>query len=555
MTNAVIQFHPDGFDTGGARLMGRQAAGESFVRGFLRHAEVDRFRFWNWGALPTEQLDPLLRRIHPTDRPVDWLARHELSRIAETGCLFTPTPANTTEAWNRRIMGATSYSICGITHTTASAGAMDAVANMLLAPVEPWDALICTSRAVVTSLNQLLVGTAEYLRERLAPTAWPKLRLETIPLGVNAADFARDEGHRQAWRDRLGVADEDIVVLFVGRFSYHGKMNQLPMAIALERAARASGKRVHWVWSGWADNPSVEGVIKEFVARHAPSVTTHYLDGRSPEVRFPIWSAADVFFSLSDNIQETFGLTPVEAMAASLPSVVSDWDGYRDTVRHEIDGFRVPTRTARPGLGTDIALHFANTWINYDHYIGQASQFAAVDVDAAAEALQRLFEDPELRAKMGAAGKARATGELDWSAIIPRYQALWAELGEIRRAAPRQGPKPLNPWRPDPFSLFACYPTGPTTPDTLVHLAPGMTPDAAAALLDEPSIAYAEPATPNRGEIRALIARLAEVELLTVADLVADFPPHRRGVIERGVTWLAKYGCVALTPIPQVPRG
>ena len=56
-----------------------------------------------------------------------------------------------------------------------------------------------------------------------------------------------------------------------------------------------------------------------------------------------MWSAADVFTSLSDNIQESFGLTPIEAMASGLPVLVSDWDGYRDTVTHGAEGLVVPT--------------------------------------------------------------------------------------------------------------------------------------------------------------------------------------------------------------------
>ena len=54
-------------------------------------------------------------------------------------------------------------------------------------------------------------------------------------------------------------------------------------------------------------------------------------------------AASDLFVSPVDNVQETFGLTPIEAMAAGLPSVVSDWDGYRDTVQHVEHGFRIPT--------------------------------------------------------------------------------------------------------------------------------------------------------------------------------------------------------------------
>src|SRR3546814_3034291 len=67
------------------------------------------------------------------------------------------------------------------------------------------------------------------------------------------------------------------------------------------------------------------------------------------------WAAADVFVSLSDNIQESFGITPVEAMAAGLPCIVSDWDGYRDTVVDGETGILVPTWVPPAGAGAGIA--------------------------------------------------------------------------------------------------------------------------------------------------------------------------------------------------------
>ena len=41
--NAAIQYQKDGFHTSGPRLMGRHAAGEGFLKGFARHADVERF--------------------------------------------------------------------------------------------------------------------------------------------------------------------------------------------------------------------------------------------------------------------------------------------------------------------------------------------------------------------------------------------------------------------------------------------------------------------------------------------------------------------------------
>ena len=85
------------------------------------------------------------------------------------------------------------------------------------------------------------------------------------------------------------------------------------------------------------------------------------VDGRPADTRFSIWSVADIFISFSDNIQETFGLTPVEAMAAGLPSVVTDWDGYRDTVRHGIDQHFVPLHIR------EFLRHFSGNLIPHHH--------------------------------------------------------------------------------------------------------------------------------------------------------------------------------------------
>ena len=62
------------------------------------------------------------------------------------------------------------------------------------------------------------------------------------------------------------------------------------------------------------------------------------------------------FLSLVDNPQETFGLAPVEAMAAGVPVVVSDWDGYRYTVSDGVEGFLIPTLApANAGQGEELA--------------------------------------------------------------------------------------------------------------------------------------------------------------------------------------------------------
>jgi hypothetical protein len=46
--NAAIWYAQDGFDPGSKGINGRRVAGESFLKGFLRHADVDEFVIRNF---------------------------------------------------------------------------------------------------------------------------------------------------------------------------------------------------------------------------------------------------------------------------------------------------------------------------------------------------------------------------------------------------------------------------------------------------------------------------------------------------------------------------
>ena len=156
--------------------------------------------------------------------------------------------------------------------------------------------------------------------------------------------------------------ENDVLVLWLGRLSYFEKAYPQGMLIALQKAFLLCGRRLHFVMAGWFPGGDVDQRRYEESARsYAPDVPVHFLDGKNPEVVRCCWSAADVFLSLVDNPQETFGLAPVEAMAAGIPVVVSDWDGYRYTVSDGVEGFRIPTLFLR-SLTKERSLHFSMTF-------------------------------------------------------------------------------------------------------------------------------------------------------------------------------------------------
>ena len=553
MSNAALYLNPEAYDTKGKALMGRQSAGESFLRGYLQHTRADHAWFWNVANRSEADLTAFVETINPVGRPHSIVARHDRPGLGRAGNVFLTNPNLAREAWARRTAGcASDYGISTITHTTASEWVMDSIANMLLAPIEPWDRLICTSNAVRQSVEVELEAVRNDLEVRLGATRLPEPRLVTIPLGINTADFSVTDAARADWRARLDIPEDAVVALYIGRFNTHAKMNPIPMAMALERAAQAAGRPVFWVQAGWGVSEQADKIYHDECRAQCPSVGYRIVDGRPAETRFSIWSVADIFISLSDNIQETFGLTPVEAMAAGLPCVVSDWNGYRDTVRHGVDGFRASTYAPASGAGQDLAYRHANGWITYDQYVGGASQLTAVDIGEAAKALLDLIEDPDLRKRMGDAGRSRARHIFDWSQIIPQYEAMWAEMTEDRLAAPagQMAPRNLapNPRRLDPFHLFGGYPSEWLSPTTMVMLTPGQSLQTLETLISMRLTTHGGSALPSVPELKRMVDRLTHHRQISAGELANGFPEGRRALVQRGLLYLAKYDVVTILP-------
>ena len=459
---AGIWYSSDGYDPVGKGINGRRMAGESFLRGFMRHADVDELVGLAHGSGELEQFAKLAGSERP-DLPNRGVRLDQMQNLAPVGNLFFSAPGLAPEIWRRGPLGHDRYSICGITHTTATKAVMEQVWALRMAPQMEWDAIICTSRAVQAAILVQMDLIDAQMRHRFGHVP-PRPQLPVIPLGVHCADFRPDAVAGAALRTRLGVGVGDVLCLTVARLSPHGKFDPLPLYLALAEAHRAmpGGPKLHMVVCGTFSDSYSRDVFVHGASGLMPDVPFHHIDKADDALRLASLSGADVFMFPIDNLQEAFGIAPVEAMAAGLPVVASDWDGLRDTVTADT-GILIPTEAIRPALTQISGLRYLGGTDNFNQYLTQASAMTRIDVGGMARAIVALASDPQLRRRLGDAGQRRARELFDWGRVIPKMQDLWGELSARRATADperaRAIPATEIPVGPTPTRLFASYPT------------------------------------------------------------------------------------------------
>lgn len=453
-SNFAIFYAGDAYSTAN-KIMGRQSTGKAFMRAVARTWPSAALHGVGSGTNTAKAMLDQLQGDGFTGS-LKWIEIPNWAALAEVGAVYYPSPAAKDFSYSRNSFNPAAFSFMGVTFTLSSTGAMDQVADLVLPPFKPWDAMICISQAALDFSTQLQSEIRDWWSAQTGAVRFNTPQLPVIPLGIDCPAFVPQAGQKQMARDALQLGAEETAFLFSGRLSFHAKANPAPMYQALEQVAKQTP--VVCIEAGVFPNEAIRSGFLAAQKALAPSVRFVWVDGNDETRYRQAWQGADVFVSLSDNIQETFGLTPVEAMAAGLPVIVSDWNGYKDTVRDGIDGFRIPTVLPPPGAGGDLAMRHALGLDTYDFFIGRTSLATVVAPTAIAEACTRLATQPELRARMGAAGQARARSDFDWPVILQRYAQLAGELARIRIAAGPQKPEHW-PQRAEPFARFAHFPS------------------------------------------------------------------------------------------------
>ena len=323
------------------------------------------------------------------------------------------------------------YSLIGITHTLSTPGPLQSLANLPQAPLHSWDSLICTSQAAKSAVEVLLDHSESLLRLRGGQPA-ERPQLPVIPLGIHADAFKPLCSRREA-RRRLQIPLNAAVVLWTGRLELHCKAHHGSSFRALAHAAAGCPNRP-WVllMYGTAVMPSIPPALKQAAAELCPDVDVRLLDGQDLDLGALARAASDMVLSLVDCLQETFGLTPVEAMASGLPVVVSDWNGYRDTVMEGRTGHRIATHSFQPGWSDINLQQLSLSEPALDQVSAHISGQIGVDAVSAGAALARLANSPARAIAMGALGMQRVEQHYDWKVVLNQYSELLDFLADRR---------------------------------------------------------------------------------------------------------------------------
>jgi len=543
--SSAIFYAKDAFRINKNKIMGRQVAGNDFLEAYCKFTKYSQF--WVYSKTIEEANDfANFAKSEGVHKTIKFINFANTEALKEPGLLFYPGPDISMLSKNRSFFKDNLWSICGVTHTTCTSRVMRSIESLNYSPIQPWDALICTSKAVHSNVLKIIKVTEENLRNRNKATTFIRPQLPVIPLGINTSRFSFTKQDKYNAREIFKINNDEIVILYLGRLSFHAKANPFPMYKALEKASKQAQKKIVLIECGWYANNKLKNAFEEASEYLCPNIRIVKANGNEIGVKHKALAAADIFCSFADNIQETFGITPVEAMASGLPVVVSDWDGYKDIVREGIDGFRIPTLMPPSDSGNDLAFRYAIEIDSYDMYLGYTSNLISVDIELGTKAFYQLFTNERLRNEMGDNARNRAKNTFDWSRIIIQYLDLWKDLQEIRRSSESVSFNYKSPDRLDPFYAFSSYSTNIISDKLTIGLIEESADLSCKKVIDLKNlylINYASFLIPDQTLINDLFNYI-EPQERSIKELESYFYTINSTRLIRAIIWLHKYNLI-----------
>lgn len=213
-------------------------------------------------------------------------------------------------------------------------------------------------------------------------------RISVIHPGIHIRkiDNLEREKYRQNIRKQFGIRATEILILFVS-MNFDIKGLDEVMASMAKLKLRNESEKIKLLVVGKGKEKYYRQLARD-LGIHDEIIFTGIVEKETLE---HIYLASDIYVMLSKF--DTFGLVVLEAMAASLPVVVSGNVGAKDIVVHGVNGFIIKERT---------------------------------DIDATSEKIGILL-NREVRTRMGKAANETALNNT-WEAVAKKYESIYDGL-------------------------------------------------------------------------------------------------------------------------------
>lgn len=542
----------------------------SFLSAFAKYGDISTLYCQTFDAADYDDFVSRIARLKQQDLECRYVRPGDISAFDHAPVLRIADGAAAPLAWRRRTTGQRRYSIVTEINALGAASVHRNMMEFSTAPVQAWDAMLFPSPSIMTVAEDRINETMSYLASRFNCEPNMPAQRVVIPPGMNVDALNETEDtrmFREGVRRRLGIGNDDMCVLVTGHFAFYERMHPTPLMLALESAARRTGIRIHLLMAGWFDTARIERAYRDLGRDFAPAINVIFLDGRDDEIRSGVWFAGDVYAAFHDSTAHGVDMELLEAMAAGLPIVASDWGANRDFVENTKHGYLIPTYLPLPQSGGDLSLapereilqghdERSDTFLS-----GTVAQMTAIDIRGAADAFEALARDPQRRKEMGAAARKQIVATCDWSVVIRRHQDLWAELRKLRadsdEIAQPDADATVIPHLDDPFTVFQPFASYVIDEDTMVSLHPGIKNGEGVA--ERLTRVRANPLNDVAGQVMLsaeeqdiMLRAMADSSGISVIQLAEQISDGRRYRLPRTLAWLAKTGLVVLKPSDAV---
>lgn len=223
------------------------------------------------------------------------------------------------------------------------------------------------------------IANTEFERQELIKYGVGKEKIETIGIGIEAADFICDETKIAEFKNKNGIEEDDIVIGFIGRLV---KGKGVAILIDAFRKLYAENKKVKLLLAGGTTDyvPQIEKLIKD---ENLPVILIKDFDEKQKPL---LYYVLDIFVLASQS--ESFGIVFLEAWICKKPVI----------------GTRIGAIASLLTEGEDSLL------------------FTAGDTDNLYDKLKTLTENKELRKQLGSAGYKKVMQHFTWPVIILKYR-------------------------------------------------------------------------------------------------------------------------------------